>query len=87
MCKNPGWKGATMSLNLTQKNPKTVCAPLRDVYSSRPLWQGPPMLGDQLSPRNLYQGTLGYRWFTPRSRLHSGFNYTRTTCESKGPFI
>ena len=42
------------------------------------------MLGHQLSPRKLYQGTLGYRWFTPRSRLHSDFNYTRTTCESKG---
>ena len=23
-------------------------------------------------------------WFTPRSRLHSDFNYTHTTCESKG---
>ena len=73
-----------MSLNLTQENSKTVYAPLRDVYSSRPLWQGPPMLGHQLSPRKLYQGTLGYRWFTPRSRLHSDFNYTLTTCESKG---
>ena len=41
------------------------------------------MLGHQLSPRN-YQGTLDYMWFTPRSRLHSDFNYTHTTCESKG---
>ena len=41
-------------------------------------------MGHQLSPRKLYQGTLGYRWFTPRSRLHSDFNYTHTSCESKG---
>ena len=40
-------------------------------------------MGHQLSPRKLYQGTLGYRWFTPRSRVYSDFNYTRTTCESK----
>ena len=31
-----------------------------------------------------HQGTLGYMWFTPKSRLHSDFNYTPTTCESKG---
>ena len=53
MRKYPGWEGATMSLNKTQYNSKTVCVPLRDICSLRTLYQGPPMLGHQLSPRKL----------------------------------
>ena len=45
-----GWKGTTINLNMTQENPNTV----HPWGSSRPLGQGPPTLGHQLSPRKLY---------------------------------
>ena len=60
-----------------------VCTPWGMFVPWGPCSKGHPCWAINCLQEN-YQGTLGYMWFTPRWRLHSDFNYTCTTCESKG---
>ena len=52
----------------------SVCAPEGCLFLEVPVVRA-THVGPSSVSKN-YQGTLGYRLFTPRSRLHSDFNYT-----------
>ena len=79
----PWMKGHHHEPKRDSRKPKdSVCTPEGCLFPKAPVARA-THVGLSLSPRKLYQGTLGYRWFTPRSRLHSDFNYTCATCESK----